>query len=60
MHTEGRRERPHRARPIPVGGRARWMIAAAILLIVVPSLAWPSKLAYGNALNPGDLEINDF
>jgi hypothetical protein len=30
------------------------------LLIVVPSSVWSSKLAYGNALNPAALEINDF
>jgi hypothetical protein len=30
------------------------------LLIVVPSSLWSSKLAHGNALNPVELETNDF
>ena len=30
------------------------------LLIVVPSSVWSSKLAHGNALNPAELEMNDF
>lgn len=30
------------------------------LLLVVPSSVWSSKLARGNALNPAELETNDF
>jgi hypothetical protein len=30
------------------------------LLITVPSALWPSKLAHGNALNPVQVETNDF
>lgn len=30
------------------------------LLLAVPSFVWPSKLDRGNALNPAQLQINDF